>query len=128
MVGSRDPVAGMRMFIHGCAATPLALLDALALHGKNAHLHNIEVIHIHTEGDAAYSKPEYEGQSPSQSQSTKVSHLLEARVRRSVTFSKPEYESHWQVVSIINLTFIIVWSSFYSSVKPASLVYRSIIS
>ena len=52
---------GMRVYVHGCAATPLALLDAMADHGASSRLHNVEVIHIHTEGPAIYTKPEYDG-------------------------------------------------------------------
>lgn len=51
----------MRVFIHGCAATPLALLEAMAKHGKKENLKNVETIHIHTEGPAIHTKPEYQG-------------------------------------------------------------------
>lgn len=54
-------VTGMRIFIHGCAATPLVLLEAMAKHGKKSNLKDIEVIHIHTEGPAIHTEPEYEG-------------------------------------------------------------------
>lgn len=53
----------MRVFVHGCAATPLKLLDALAEHGKHSTLRNVEMVHIHTEGPAIYTQPEYEGNS-----------------------------------------------------------------
>lgn len=52
---------GMRVYVHGCAATPIALLEPLAKYGKEANLHDVELIHIHTEGPATYAKPEYEG-------------------------------------------------------------------
>ena len=37
------------------------LLEALVNFGKAANLHEVEIIHIHTEGDAIFAKPEYEG-------------------------------------------------------------------
>jgi len=46
-----------RVFIHGGAATPHVLIDAL-IHRHN-ELKNVELVHIHTEGDAVYAKPEY---------------------------------------------------------------------
>ena len=49
------------MYVHGCAATPNALLEPLASYGKEANLRDVEMIHIHTEGPAAYAQPEYEG-------------------------------------------------------------------
>jgi len=51
----------MRVFVHGCAATPLTLLDALARHGLAAKLRNVEMIHIHTEGPGVYVQPEFNG-------------------------------------------------------------------
>lgn len=53
--------AGMRVFMHGAAATPVRLVNALAEYGKKANLKDVEVIHIHTEGPGTYAKPEYEG-------------------------------------------------------------------
>jgi len=47
--------------VHGCAATPLTLLDALAKHGLAARLKDVELIHIHTEGPAVCVEPEYDG-------------------------------------------------------------------
>jgi len=51
----------MRVFVHGCAATPLALLEALAKHGVKAKLKDVELIHIHTEGPGICVQPQYEG-------------------------------------------------------------------
>ena len=51
----------MKIFIHGCAATPMVLLDALGRYGKAANLHDVELIHIHTEGPAVLARPEFEG-------------------------------------------------------------------
>ena len=52
---------GERIFVHGCAATPNLLVEALVEHGKESNLHNVEVIHIHTEGPALYAQPDCEG-------------------------------------------------------------------
>ena len=49
------------MYVHGCASTPSMTLTALAKHGKDARLHDVELINIHTEGPALYAQPEYEG-------------------------------------------------------------------
>lgn len=46
-----------RVFIHGGAATPMPLVAALT--ARHKELNNVEVIHIHTEGEALYAKPEY---------------------------------------------------------------------
>ncbi|XP_033642671.1 4-hydroxybutyrate coenzyme A transferase-like [Asterias rubens] len=52
---------GDRVYIHGGAATPLTLVDAMVKHGKKASLKNVEVVHIHTEGPGDYMKPDCEG-------------------------------------------------------------------
>lgn len=49
--------SGMRVFVHGGAATPTALVSALI--EESARLENVELIHLHTEGDAAYALPKY---------------------------------------------------------------------
>lgn len=49
------------MFIHGAAATPRALVPALAEHGKKANLKDVRIHHIHTEGAGEYNAPEYAG-------------------------------------------------------------------
>ena len=51
----------MKVFVHGAAATPNLILDALCRHGKQSHLKNVQLFHIHTEGPALYNKPEFEG-------------------------------------------------------------------
>jgi acyl-CoA hydrolase len=53
--------SGMKVFVHGCAATPLVLLEALVKHGVTGKLRNVEMIHIHTEGPGLYARPEYNG-------------------------------------------------------------------
>ncbi|HEU4521545.1 MAG TPA: acetyl-CoA hydrolase/transferase C-terminal domain-containing protein [Thermoanaerobaculia bacterium] len=53
-VGPEDAVAlvqsGMRVFIHGAAATPTPLIDALA---ARRDLENVQTSHLHLEGDIA---------------------------------------------------------------------------
>lgn len=49
--------SGNRIFIHSVAMTPHVLIDALV---ARAHeLRNVEIVHIHTEGELPYCKPEY---------------------------------------------------------------------
>lgn len=47
------------VYVHGAAATPVKMLEELAQNSD--HLRNVEMIHIHTEGDAPYSDPKYQG-------------------------------------------------------------------
>ena len=49
------------VFVHGAAATPLKLVEALTSHGKENNLKNVQVCHIHTEGPALYAKKDCEG-------------------------------------------------------------------
>lgn len=49
--------SGDRVFVHSVAAAPQPLVDAMT--ARAPELENIEVIHLHTEGDAPYVKPEY---------------------------------------------------------------------
>jgi acyl-CoA hydrolase len=46
-----------RVFIHGGAATPLTLITAMT--HRHHELRNVEIVQIHTEGEATYAKPEY---------------------------------------------------------------------
>jgi len=46
-----------RVFVHGSAATPLRLLDGLIAHAPR--LKNVELIHLHTEGNLKYLSPDY---------------------------------------------------------------------
>lgn len=48
-----------RIFIHGAAATPVLLINALVQ--RHQELIDIEIIHLHTEGDISYAKPAYAG-------------------------------------------------------------------
>ena len=49
------------MFVHGGAATPIPLLEALANYAKKAALKDVHLFHIHTEGPGVCQGPEYEG-------------------------------------------------------------------
>jgi 4-hydroxybutyrate CoA-transferase len=49
--------SGERVFIHGGAATPESLVQALT--ARHEELRDVEIVHLHTEGTAAYAKPEY---------------------------------------------------------------------
>ena len=46
--------SGMRLFVHGAAATPTPLLEALV---RNASLHDVELYHLHTNGPAPFVDP-----------------------------------------------------------------------
>jgi acyl-CoA hydrolase len=60
IVTSAEAVAGIRsgqqLFVHGGAATPSVLLDALV--ARAAELRDVGIIHIHTEGPAPHLAPE----------------------------------------------------------------------
>lgn len=47
---------GDAVFIHSAAATPLKLVEALVARAKT--LRHVRIIHIHTEGEAPYARPE----------------------------------------------------------------------
>lgn len=51
----------MKVFVHGGAATPFPLLEALAKRGREAPLKNVQLIHIHTEGHDQVVSPEFDG-------------------------------------------------------------------
>ena len=61
VASAREAVAavqsGQRVFVHGACATPLALVDALV--ADAARLRDVELIHLHTSGPAAYAKAAY---------------------------------------------------------------------
>jgi acyl-CoA hydrolase len=48
--------SGMRVFVHGAAATPVPLLDALA---RRSDLEDVRLFHMHTEGSAPFAGPEH---------------------------------------------------------------------
>lgn len=47
--------SGDRVYIHGMAAYPQALVDALA--ARKDELRGVEIVHLHTEGRASYAEP-----------------------------------------------------------------------
>lgn len=63
LVSAEEAVAGirsgMRVYVHSAAATPHLLTNALAQRADE--LRAVRMIHIHTEGDAPYLKPELAG-------------------------------------------------------------------
>lgn len=50
--------SGMTLFVHGGAATPHFLLQGLVTEAPR--LKTIELIHLHTEGEALWARPEYQ--------------------------------------------------------------------
>jgi len=46
-----------RVYLHAAAAAPQALIDAMT--ERHEELKNVEVCHLHVEGDAPYANPEY---------------------------------------------------------------------
>ncbi len=51
--------SGQRVFVHGGAATPTPLLEALA--ARASELRDVEIVHFHAEGPAPHLAPEMEG-------------------------------------------------------------------
>lgn len=51
--------SGDQIYVHSVAAYPQILIDALV--ARADELNNVCLYHLHTEGDAKYVKPEYEG-------------------------------------------------------------------
>lgn len=45
------------VFIHGISATPKSLIDAMV--ARAGELRNVQINHLHTEGEAPYCEPEY---------------------------------------------------------------------
>jgi acyl-CoA hydrolase len=50
--------SGNRVFIHAVAAAPLQLINAMT--ERASELRDVEIVHLHTEGDAPYTRPEFE--------------------------------------------------------------------
>ena len=48
--------SGMRLFVHGAAATPTPLLEALA---RRSDLSDVTLYHMHTDGPAPFAGPEH---------------------------------------------------------------------
>lgn len=77
--------SGMKIFIHGQAATPLHLIDALIVHAKAKKLKEIELLHLHTIGPATYADPEY-------SKIFKVTNFfLGANMRSKINYQNVDY-------------------------------------
>ncbi len=49
--------SGDRVFIHGVAAAPQTLIRAMT--ARASELRDVEIVHLHTEGDAPYAAPEH---------------------------------------------------------------------
>ena len=49
--------SGERVFIQGAAATPTPLIEALVR--RAPELRDVELIHLHTEGESTYARDEY---------------------------------------------------------------------
>jgi acyl-CoA hydrolase len=50
-----------RIHLHSVAVTPHPLINAMCERGRNKEFRNVRIQHIHTEGDAPYADPEFEG-------------------------------------------------------------------
>ena len=50
--------SGMRVFIQTAAAAPQQLISALV--ERAPELRGVEIVHMHTEGSAAYAEPKYQ--------------------------------------------------------------------
>lgn len=50
--------SGMRVFVHGAAATPTPLIEALV---RRRDLENVTIYHLHTAGPAPFAEPEQQG-------------------------------------------------------------------
>ncbi len=71
------------VFIHGAAATPHRLIEGLLERSKD--LENVELIHLHTAGDAAYADPQH-------ARSFRVSNLFVGpNMRKNFDFDRVDY-------------------------------------
>lgn len=76
------PTSG-RVFIHGAAATPHRLLELLLANA--ARCHELELMHLHTMGEAAYCLPHYAGRFRC------TNFFVGANVRRLLDYSRVDY-------------------------------------
>ncbi len=75
--------SGDRVFIHGMGAFPQRLVNAMV--DRASELRGVEIVHLHTEGDACYAKPEYK-------ESFFVNNLfIGANVRQAVRDGRADY-------------------------------------
>jgi len=49
--------SGDRVYMHGMGAFPQLLVNAMV--ARASELRDVEIVHLHTEGDASYTKVEY---------------------------------------------------------------------
>lgn len=75
--------SGQRIFIHGGAATPTLLINALLM--RAAELNNVELIHLHTEGSMTWADKAYE-------KSFKITNLfVGANARETIDYERIDY-------------------------------------
>lgn len=75
--------SGNRVFIHSVAAAPRLLIEAMVR--RASELRNVEIVHLHTEGEAPYAKPEY-------SESFRVNaFFVGANVRKALAEGRADY-------------------------------------
>ncbi|HWO21771.1 MAG TPA: acetyl-CoA hydrolase/transferase C-terminal domain-containing protein [Kofleriaceae bacterium] len=75
--------SGQCVFVHGGVATPLGLVDALV--ARAGELRDVELLHLHTAGAAAYTEPRYAG-------SFRVVNLFVGpNVRATVDYERVDY-------------------------------------
>src|SRR5689334_7571632 len=72
-----------RVFIQGGAASPQRLINAMV--ARAAELRNVEIVHLHTEGEAPYTRPEFR-----KSFSTR-SLFIAANIRAAVASGEADY-------------------------------------
>ena len=86
MVSAADAVSvvesGMHVFVHGAAATPTTLLEALA---ARRDLEDVTLYHIHTGGPAPFAAPEHAGRFRS------VSFFVGAPLRKAVAEGRADF-------------------------------------
>ena len=74
--------SGMNVFVHGAAATPTPLVEALA---RRDDLRDVSLFHMHTSGPAPFTEPEHEGRFFS------VSLFTGAPARRAIEEGRADY-------------------------------------
>lgn len=74
--------SGARVFVHGAAATPSTLLDAMA---ERTDLERVSLFHLHLEGECRFARPEHRGRF--------ISHSLftGAPLRKPISEGRAEY-------------------------------------
>jgi acyl-CoA hydrolase len=78
-----EVTSNKRIFIHGASATPHSLISGLTT--KLETLTGIEILHLHTHGNAPYAKPEFAGK-------VKVSNLfVGGNIRKYVDYDHVDY-------------------------------------